>query len=423
MIVGYILSRYPLLSETFILREMWELERQGQRLFVYPLRRVKGKRHLRVAQLRAPVRWLPWLAWRAHGYWLRRRPWAYAGTLAAVLWRNRGDANLWLGALAYWGKAVSAARQMQQDGVEHVHAHYATHPALAAYIVQRLTGIPYSVTVHAHDIFCHRVMLAHKIRAARVVVAISQFNRILVERVVPPPRPPVVVVHCGIENKVYSRMAAGRVLAADAATWRRPERQREGAVPPLRILAVGSLEPYKGHRVLVEACAILRERGAVFVCRIVGGGQLMGRLRRQVRRLGLERHVWLEGAANEAEVIAVLQWAEVFAMPSIRARSGKMEGLPVALMEAMASGLPVVASRLSGIPELVEHERNGLLVTPGDAAELAAALWRLDDGPRRLRWGAHGRQKTLASFDLSVNAARLAELWAPAPQGLGEAAA
>lgn len=416
MTAGYVLSRYPLLSETFILREMLELERQGHTLFVYPLRAVPGKRHPRVNQLRARVWKTPWLALGAHLYWLRRRPRAYLSTLAAIVWRNRSDANLWLGAVAYWGKAVAIAQRARVDGIDHIHAHYATHPALAAYVIHRLAGLPYSVTVHAHDIFCHQAMLAEKLRAAQSVVAISELNRSVIERAwaasrLRPPFPPLEVVHSGVEWERYARIASARTAFP-------PDRRA------LRLLAVGSLQPYKGHRFLVDACALLRQRGLPFTCRIVGGGELVARLRRQIRRLHLERMVWLEGPGDEAEVMAALAWADVFALPSVRARNGKMEGIPVALMEAMAAGLPVIASRLSGIPEIVVNERNGALVPPGDAAALAQAITRLRDAPLRRRWGSNGARTVAAEFNLGANVVRLAALWTQTPPvGVDEAAA
>lgn len=399
MKVGYIFSRYLHLSETFILREMWELERQGHEIEIYPLLRKGGKRHPRVAQLRAPVRWTPWIPLASHAYWLRRRPRAYLHTLAEVLWRNRRDGNLWRGAVAFWGKAVGIAEAMQKEGIEQVHAHYATHPALVAYIVHRLTGLPYSFTVHAHDIFCHRAMLPEKMRAAEFVIAISGYNRTLLEQAVAPPRPPIHVVHCGIEWRAYAALGEARP-AAEAGG--------------LRVLSVGTLEASKGHRYLVEACAQLRQQEIPFQCRIAGGGKEYTRLRRQIQALGLAPQVELSGAATEEDVMRALSWANVFVLPSVRLRNGKMEGIPVALMEAMAAALPVVASRLSGIPELVVHGRTGFLVGERDVAALAGALAYLQDARLRKRMGAAASRRVRAGFELSANVAHLAGLWAAA---------
>ncbi|MGH9479241.1 MAG: glycosyltransferase [Terriglobales bacterium] len=414
MSLGYVLSRYPLLSETFILREMWALERQGERLRVYPLRRVRGPRHERVATIAAPVWWAPWLALASHLYWLRRQPARYLSTLAAVLWRNRSDANLLAGALAYWGKAVAIARQMERDGVRHVHAHYATHPALVAYIVHRLLGVPFSFTAHAHDIYCHRAMLAEKLRRARAVAAISEHNRELLAEAAPPgereaARAKLHLVHCGIEVERYRELAERR--------WQAP-----GPAPgPLRVLAVGSLQPYKGHTYLIAACGRLRAAGDGFACRIVGAGELRRALERQRDRLGLGEAVEFTGPATEGEVMAALAWAQVLAMPSIVERSGKMEGIPVALMEAMAAGVAVVASRLPGITELIESGRDGLLVPAGSAEALAEALGVLRDVAWRERLGRSALLRVEAGFELQSNVRRLRQLWQPAGAPVGAA--
>ncbi|MGH9394553.1 MAG: glycosyltransferase, partial [Terriglobales bacterium] len=217
------------------------------------------------------------------------------------------------------------------------------------------------------------------------------------------------VVHCGVET---------------AARTPPPPRSQRGAghprgpVPdrPLRILSVGSLQAYKGHRHLLEACALLHGRGVELDCRIVGEGKLAPALRRQIADLGLGGTVAMSGAASECEVAQALAWAQVVAQPSVRARSGQMEGIPVALMEAMAAERAVVATRLSGVPELVRDGVEGLLVAPGDAAALAEALARLQDAGLRARLGRAGRMRVEQEFDLSKNVARLAQLWAEAGQ-------
>ncbi len=397
MTLGYVVSRYPLLSETFILREMWELERQGHKVHVYPLRRVRGLRHARAQALRAPVWRAGWCAPGSQLHWLRRRPRAYLAALGEALWHNRGDANLWLGAAAFWPKATAIAERMERDRVKQIHAHYATHPALVALIAHRLTGIPFSFTVHAHDLFLHRAMLGRKMAAAGQVVAISRFNRALLERERGGGGAPIAVVHCGVECEALAGLAARRT--------------EEGGGAPLRLLSVGSLQAYKGHRFLVEACARLRARGQAFHCRIVGGGGLEKRLRRQIASLGLGAMVELAGVATESEVTAAMAAADVFVLPSIVAPSGQMEGIPVALMEAMAAGLPAVASRLSGIPELIADGQDGLLVPPGDAEALARAVARLADADERRRLGAAAQRRVRAEFDLAANVAQLAQLW------------
>ncbi|MGH9519863.1 MAG: glycosyltransferase family 4 protein, partial [Terriglobales bacterium] len=405
---AYVLARFPLLSETFILREMQELERLGHSLTVFPLQRVTdGPRHGGVNELRAPIRYQACFSPAAIVYWLRRKPGAALRALGAGLWHNRGDARLWLGALAYWPKALGIAREMRQQKIEHAHAHYVTHPAFVAYVVNRLTGIPYSVTIHAHDLYCHRAMLRQKVQRASQVVTISEYNRRWLEHALhaSSQRSSITVVRCGVAAATFESLAAGRTASSG-----------------LRVLSVGSLQPYKGHRHLIAACAELGRRGVAFDCRIVGGGRLEDTLQRQIERARLGNWVRLEGPQTEAGIRTWLRWANVFALASVvDKRTGQMEGIPVALMEAMAAGLAVVASNVSGIAELVQ-EGEGLLVAAEAEDELAAALLRLRDAGLRRRLGTAAQRHIRAEYDLQVNVAQLARRlgWSVAP---GEATA
>lgn len=290
MILGYVLSRFPLLTETFIAREVVALEAGGATVWVAPLRRERGAaRHgssrALLARLR-PVRrgWgARWLALgRANLTLWRRDPGRYCAAWCEALAGSRGDLKLWAGALLYWPRAVEMAFDFERLGVEHVHAHFATHPALAALVVHRLTGTPFSFTVHAHDLFAHRRMLPEKMAAARFVVTISHFNRRRLLALAGDDRAlgaKLHVVRCGVWAAAY---AAGLPPAA------------AGGV--LRLLTVASLQPYKGHQVLLEACARLR---FPFELRLVGEGPLRGRLERATRQLGLADRVrWLGGAGR-----------------------------------------------------------------------------------------------------------------------------
>jgi glycosyltransferase involved in cell wall biosynthesis len=188
----------------------------------------------------------------------------------------------------------------------------------------------------------------------------------------------------------------------------------------LRVLCVASFEEVKGHRVLLEACRLLQQRGVAFECDLVGDGPLGGEIRARIARYGLASRVRLHGPRTRDEIVRLLGSADVFALASVPTRAGKREGIPVVLMEAMASELPVVASRLSGIPELVEHGVSGLLAPPGDAAAFAEALAVLAGDPsRRAAMGRAGRERVQRDFDLGRNAATLAELFAGrAPAGV-----
>ena len=284
------------------------------------------------------------------------------------------------------------ALRVERRGVAHVHAHWATHPALGAWVVHRLTGLSYSITTHADDLFVQQTMLAEKARRASFLVAISEYNRrFLIERL-GAAAPRIEVVHCGVATKDL-----------------RPIAERDG--DPFRIACVGRLEEKKGQAILLDACAELVRRGLDLHCDLIGDGRDRIALAARIAELGLGDRVTLHGALPRGPVLAVMAGATVVVLPSVVTATGRRDGVPVALMEAMALARPVVASAVSGIPELVEHERTGLLVAPGNAAALVAALARLlaDAGLRR-QLGAAGRIRVEQEFDLDRCADRLFEL-------------
>jgi colanic acid/amylovoran biosynthesis glycosyltransferase len=400
--IAYLMSRFPKITETFVLYEMLAVEAQGHTVDVYPLLRARQPiAHPEAAALVHRARFAPFLSasiLRAHAHFLCRRPRAYFGVLLEVLRGTWGSANFFVGALGIFPKVVRFAFDMERHGVAHVHAHFANHPALAALVVHRLTGIPFSFTAHGSDLLVERRMLDRKVAAAAFVVAISAFNRELVIGTCGETcRRKVRIIHCGVDPAVF-------------APRRVPERRG-----PFTIVCVASFEPHKGHRILLDACRRLRDDGVEFACHLVGDGPLRGRIESQIHMLGLGGHVVVHGARTRAEVADLLATADVAALASLPTPEGRSEGIPVVLMEAMASGVPVVATRVSGIPELVDDGRTGLLAPPGDAAALAECLGRIrDDVALGRRLAQAGREKVQAEFDLRANAARLAQLFAQA---------
>jgi glycosyltransferase involved in cell wall biosynthesis len=303
-------------------------------------------------------------------------------------WRSP---NFLLGGLGIFPKVAHAARDMQAEGVDHVHCHFANHPALAGFLIRRLVGIPYSFTAHGSDLHVDRTMLPAKVAEAAFVVTISQDNRRLIEETCGrAAEGKVDVIHCGVDPSAF-RPAV------------RP------ATGPLRIVAVGTLHEVKGQIHLIEACRLLAERGVAFTCRFIGEGPDREALAERIEQHGLGDRVVFAGRMLSDAVAAELASADVLVAPSVPTRGGKREGIPVVLMEAMATGMPVVASRLSGIPELVTDGLDGILVTPGDPAALAEALERLAlDPDLRARLGATGRKTVMAAFDVDANARTLA---------------
>jgi glycosyltransferase involved in cell wall biosynthesis len=422
--VAYVVSRFPKLTETFVLYEILALERRGVRIELFPLLQARntavhaegaglGRKiierlrrstssplmHAEAAPLVARAHFEPFLSWpilRSQAHFLRHRPRAYAGALWAMVRANWGSANFFVGGLAVFPKAVHMARSMETGGVVHVHAHFANHPAAAAFVIHRLTGIPYSFTAHGADLQVDRHMLREKVAEADFVATISRYNREFILRECGERwSDKVVVVRCGIDTDAFRPRPE-------------PETPRlEGG--RLVIVCIGTMYEVKGHTYLLDACRLLGQRGVDYVCHLVGDGPDRPALDAQVERTGLGERVVFHGPKTRAEVIELLRQAEVVAVPSVPTSSGRREGIPVVLMEAMGSAVPVVASGISGIPELVEDGVSGLLVPPRDPVALADALELLHRDPHLGRClGQAGRAKVLDQFDQQANAAALA---------------
>lgn len=395
--IAYTMSRFPKLSETFILNEITEIERLGSGIELFPLQREdEPVVHPEARRWVGRAHFSPFVSPRvlaAQLYWLRKRPRAYLGVWWSALAGNARSRKFLLRALAIVPQAAHFARQMEAADVGHIHAHWATHPALSAYVIHRLTGIPYSFTAHSTDIYVDRTMLGEKLAHATFVVTISAYNQSLLHEWYPRARGKVVVVHCGVDPGVFAPRRA---------------RARGGT---FTILCVARLLEVKGHPYLLQSCARLKAQGVRFRCLLVGDGPDRAEIEAQVRELGLEDCVELLGAQPQHVVSDLMATSDVVVLTSRTTSRGQKEGIPVVLMEAMATGLPVVASELGAIPELVDHQRTGLLVPERDVVAIADALGTLCEDPAYAeRLGEAGRRKVLDEFDLRKNAATLHRL-------------
>ena len=397
--VAYVMSRFPKLSETFVLFEMLWMQRHDVDVSVYPLLlertdvlHAEARQLVKRAHVAKP---LSASTMGAIWHYLRRDPGKLLSAGTQVIRATAAPRRAFLANLGTLPRAAWMAREMEREGIEHIHAHFATSATTAAYVINRLTGIPFSFTAHAQDIYLNQRMLAEKVRAAAFVVTISEFNKRFITAIAGlAAADKIHVIHCGVDIDLFQP----------------PDHERRPG--PFRIACIGRLVEMKGQTHLVEACRRLAGDGIAYQCSIVGAGPCRQALERQIVESGLSDRVTLLGAQPREVVLATIRDADAVVLPAIVTKEGRMEGISVALMESLACERAVVGTNISGIPELVIDGVTGLLVEPGDATALAAALKRLESDPAlREQLGQAGRLKVIHEFDLDTNSASLRELF------------
>lgn len=393
--VLYIVSAFPAWSETFIVREVRTLIDDGVDVRILSLKhRSDGLVQTDAAAMLDRVRW-PQPAMRAVRRVLGeviRQPGRVLGAAAHIVAGTWREPLAMLKSLVAYARGLEHVHWLRSFDPELIHAHWATYPSTVAWALGRVMDRPFGFTSHAHDIFLHQQLLRTKLEDAALAITISRHNVEWFDRhVAPDANGKLQVVHCGVD--------------LDTLEWKPSGRSDD------LIVATGRLHPIKGFDTLIRALALLQQRGSAFRCRIIGDGPLHDELHALVRSLGLEQRVELAGAQPQEIVRASLDEAAVFALPSQVADDGGRDGIPVALMEAMASGCPVVSCLTSGIPELIEHGEGGLLVRERDPAALADALQRLlADRALRERFSRAARERVEQQFDARTEARKLHRL-------------
>lgn len=395
MRIAYIISRFPLLSETFILREMIEIENLGHELVLFPIICQKQKVvHDEAVGWLSRIKCIPFISKEVLGENLRvfiKKPFVYIRLMAQIFFENLASINFLIKGLYLFPKAVYTATQVANLSIDHIHVHYATHPGLEAWIINQLTGIKYSITVHSHDIYDRHVMLRTKLGSAEFLVPISQFNVDYMANLIGNGvRKKCTVIHCGVDETLYTS-SNGR-------------KKEQGKV--FEILQIGSLHWKKGQVYLIRAMAILKERNFACRLRIIGEGEERKNIEAEIQRLNVGEMVELMGAKTQREVAHLLPTADCYVQSSVS------EGIPVAIMEALACELPVVATGITGIPELVIDGKTGYLVPPADPAALADAITKVWKYPKEAElFGKNGRTWVLQEFNLKKNAIKLGRLF------------
>jgi len=403
--VAYVLKRYPRLSETFIVNEVRALERLGAQLELFSLLPPEPPpHHPAVADVTAPLHSLPVRWWRRYAVLARAHfsaivssPLMYGG----ALWRGLLWSISELAPIYVWTQFMRAgfvARTCREAGVRQIHGHFANAPAEVAHFASLMSGIPFSVTAHAKDLYLtpKRVLRRH-IQGAVFIATCTGYNARYLRTVIGPEhRHKIQLVYHGIDLSTF----------ADVRTP-----QGVDSKPPYFLLSVGRLVPKKGHDDLIAACAILRDAQHDFRCMIVGAGPEHEALQGLIDRLDLGSRVTLAGPMTHAKLVTLYRQADLFALAPRIAENGDRDGIPNVIAEAMASGVPVVSTNVSGIPELVRDRQTGLLVPPGDPRALARAIVQLLLDPHRsARLARTARALMEQEFDLWTTTTRLHSL-------------
>jgi colanic acid/amylovoran biosynthesis glycosyltransferase len=392
--IAYLTSMYPDVSHTFIMREIRALRARGVDIGTFSVRKPVEHNVLGAAarEAAASTRWLvpPRLSLLllAVAWVLITRTLRVASVFATAVFKRGLGMRQRLKWLCYFVEAVQLAHYLVSEGFQHLHCHFGNNGSSTGMLAAHLAGIPFSITCHGselNDVDAHR--LVDKVARADFVVCVSHHGRAQLMRKCDHDHwRKLHLVRCGLPANY------GAVIP-----------KRRG---PARILCIGRLAPEKGHLVLLEALAQLTRQGVSFHCTLVGDGPMRPKVESHIRRLGLTAFVTLVGACAPESVDQFYQQADLVVSASFS------EGVPVVLMEALWHECPVVATHVGGVPELIEHRQTGLLVPPGDAGALAAAMCSvLDDPELAAHIGRSGARRVRTEFNLEVSVRHLIDLF------------
>jgi glycosyltransferase involved in cell wall biosynthesis len=397
--MAFILSRFPLVDETFILREMAALAKEAFDFDIYSLKKPQ-QAFVQKAALELMPRLIyrryfwSWEVLAAQIYFLLRAAPAYLSTFLIFVVEMWNRPQSLAKCFILFPKAVCYARLMQRRQVVHIHAFWATFPCTIAWIAHRLTGVPYSFSAHAHDIYEDDSMLVRKLRETEFVMTCTQYNHAFLSKLVPEKKSAIKLIYHG----------------QDLEPFREDAQRRDPPSEVFRILSIGTFYKTKGFDTLIEACAVLKRQGFPFQCKIVGDGPERKRLERLIATHALQEQVIMLGYLTQEEIRPLRRWADVFILLP---RPYLHWGLPNVFIEALATKLAVIATPLNAIGELIKHGQTGLIVESDDPQAAAAALMRLLHEPElRERMAMAGQKLAFQLFDAQRTSRQVCNLFA-----------
>lgn len=383
--IGYVVKRYPRYSETFIVNEILAHERVGTKIDIFSLR-PPNDTHFQdiISRVKASVHYLPYSKDKADSCLNIMEK--YVLQLPGL--RRYLSDNLNHNAREFL-QATVLAEQIQSLGITHLHAHFATDPAEVTRLAALFSGVPYSFTAHAVDIFHESTRtqdLRKKFSDAAFSITVSNYNLSYLQQRLGKIPSTIHRIYNGIDLNEFN--------------WQSPLQRRP------EILGIGRLVEKKGYRYLIDACAILKQKGINFRCRIIGMGNLSESLAQQIIDKNVQDVVALTGPLPQNKIRLAIQSAAVFAVPCVIAEDGNRDGLPTVFLEAMALGTPCVSTDVTGIPEVIKHQQTGYQVPQHDAESLAIAIeMLLVDGEQREHLSRRARRLIEENFDVDRNTA------------------
>jgi glycosyltransferase involved in cell wall biosynthesis len=400
--IAYITQSFPSLTTTFIAREVSALRKIGLHIVTFAVWRPnpnslseESKDFVKSTYYVFPISWVKFIV--AHLYFLLAHPVKYISTLFFVVTRRGENIKDRCRTLFHFCEAIYLALDMKKEGIKHIHAHFTINAASVAMIIGRILNVSFSFTDH-NNFFTDTIILKEKIKRSKFIISISEHSRDFLLELLPEHKTLLKgkfhIVHCGVAPEDFS-----------------PSRQKAINERPL-IFSISQFAERKGYPFLVEACHILDERGYDFQCIIAGDGPQRPLLEQLIRNYQLQSKVHLVGVVFQEQLGDYLNRTDIFVLPCVIACNGDRDGVPVALMEAMAMELPSISTYVSGIPELIEDGQSGLLVKEKDAVALADAIQRLIGAPElRLQLGQNARQKIMREFNIHKSGEQLGALF------------
>jgi colanic acid/amylovoran biosynthesis glycosyltransferase len=399
--IAFVVNQFPRQVDAYFLRELVGLAEEGVDFTLYSLLpapsgwKIHEDARMLLGQTVYPAAPVRRLARGAGG--LLRQPGKSLRLLSEIIRGHRTMPAALAKSLAILPQTIEFADEMKHRGVRHIHANWATYPATAALAISRLTGIPFSFSGHATDIFVHHAMLEEKLAAAKFVITCTGFNRGYLGDLCPAARDKIETVYHGVDLARFARNGAAR--------------------DPDLILSVGTLRACKGFDDLIRAVALLKQRGRRARLEILGEGEERENLEALVRELGVSEQVLMPGYLPQEEIIPAYHRAAAVALP---AHHEDHFGIPNILIEGLAASVPVVCTELPSLHELVEDGKSGLFIPERDPEALADAIERLLAAPDfAAEIAEEGRRRVADNFDMRVTVHQLAERFAEADRSGG----